>query len=601
MNNEKLNEKLVFVSISDLSEQKFYIPGYQRGYRWQPGQVIALLEDIWEFRKNTVKHGKQVGSIKYCLQPLVVSKRDDEWEVVDGQQRLTTLFLIQSYLRIDKKYTIRYETPYAKNAYELTVGNFTPITHIDSYHLDEAYKTIQIWFSTYLNNDFYKDDFRRALAHPEEYIPQFIWYNVTEEVNNNENLAIDIFDRLNVGKISLTNAELIKALFMTSLHENNPNEKYRKQIEIGHQWDNIELTLSQPLFWNFICQDTEKYVTKIEYIFDIIMNKEPNEEDYFTFNEYYKKIYSEKAEVDKLWEQVEEIFQLFTSWYADKDYFHLIGYLITADCLKIKDIINYRYDENRNLISKVQFKKTLLKKAKDSIKQYDLRKENFYNAYPKADIRKVLLLFNILSIISNKDNNLAFMRFPFNLFREKDENNKNRWDVEHIHSQTDKNIDGKDRKVWIETMISYFTGVEINDYVIDSIDRDKNIYPDETIYKFCLKLKEFYNGVPDNKREEFNSLVSELRSYFKENDENTYIHSLGNLTLLDKYTNRSYQNSFFPVKRMIIMQKAKKGVFIPLCTQNIFLKAYSKALENLTSWTEKDCKNYLETIIKTVE
>lgn len=49
------------------------------------------------------------------------------------------------------------------------------------------------------------------------------------------------------------------------------------------------------------------------------------------------------------------------------------------------------------------------------------------------------------------------------------------------------------------------------------------------------------------------------------------------------------------------MQKAKKGVFIPLCTQNIFLKAYSKALENLTSWTEKDCKNYLETIIKTVE
>ena len=108
-----LDKKLTFISVRDLLNETFYIPGYQRGYRWQPGQVLALLNDIWDFRTKWMVQRSQ--NAKYCLQPLVVSKKDPQkWEVIDGQQRLTTLYLILQRLDIMNEagqcYSIVYET-----------------------------------------------------------------------------------------------------------------------------------------------------------------------------------------------------------------------------------------------------------------------------------------------------------------------------------------------------------------------------------------------------------------------------------------------------------------------------------------------------------
>lgn len=611
--DDKLNQTLTFVSISDLMGQSFYIPGYQRGYRWQPEQVIALLDDIWEFREKTIKAQKPIGSVKYCLQPLVVARRqrsDGEhgfyWEVIDGQQRLTTIFLVLSALS-EKPYSIEYETPYADDAYLLDRSLFTPATHLDSYYLNEAYQIIEEWFKELLGDK--KDEFRSALVDPDEYIPQFIWYNVTAEVEPNERLAIDIFDRLNVGKIRLTNAELIKALFMISLSEPNPQEKYRKQLEIGHQWDSIELALNQPLFWNFICQDTDRYITRIEYLFDILMEKGPDDEPDFTFNEYYNRIHTKHEDVHNLWKEVEERYQLFDSWYSDKICFHLIGYFMASGAASIQDILEWQKDAKGQLLPKDKFRHRLKEKALEPItkKEIDLENADFFEKYAKDKIRSVLLLFNVFSIIKSEDSNLSSMKFPFDLFRQKDSNGRIMWDVEHIHSQTDKDINGADRKVWIETMLNYFTGATTYEEVrtfIDQPEKFKEIYPNESSddeRKFCMRLNQFHDKVAEDQLEQFTELVSDLRKYFKENDSEFPTHSLGNLTLLDKRTNRSYQNAFFPVKREIILRKAQSGVFIPLCTQNVFLKAYSRTFGNLTSWTEKDCSDYLHTIIDTLK
>ena len=69
-------------NIKDILECKFYVPSYQRGYRWNKQQVIDLLEDIWEFsQKNELKKDEF-----YCLQPIVVKKMDgleEKWEVID--------------------------------------------------------------------------------------------------------------------------------------------------------------------------------------------------------------------------------------------------------------------------------------------------------------------------------------------------------------------------------------------------------------------------------------------------------------------------------------------------------------------------------------
>ena len=84
----------------------FYIPSYQRGYRLSETEVVRLLDDIY-----------QNGKKNYCLQPVVVRKKEDRYELIDGQQRLTTLFLIYKYMNIsssgfldEPKFTLIYET-----------------------------------------------------------------------------------------------------------------------------------------------------------------------------------------------------------------------------------------------------------------------------------------------------------------------------------------------------------------------------------------------------------------------------------------------------------------------------------------------------------
>ena len=65
----------------------FIIESYQRGYRWGKDQVERLLEDIKEAAADEIYH----------LQPIIVNKKDEKYELIDGQQRLTTLYLIFSY------------------------------------------------------------------------------------------------------------------------------------------------------------------------------------------------------------------------------------------------------------------------------------------------------------------------------------------------------------------------------------------------------------------------------------------------------------------------------------------------------------------------
>ena len=123
MSNQQENT-IKETAVGELLGMNFFIPGYQRGYRWTEQQVNDLLNDINEFKPET--------NSWYCLQPLVVKELKEDtfkrikeeaasleevknllkgrWEVIDGQQRLTTIYLILACLGITKKYTIEYET-----------------------------------------------------------------------------------------------------------------------------------------------------------------------------------------------------------------------------------------------------------------------------------------------------------------------------------------------------------------------------------------------------------------------------------------------------------------------------------------------------------
>ena len=92
-------------SLLDILGCRFFIPDYQRGYRWTERQVTDLLDDLLEFAEGERKKGDF-----YCLQPLVVKKRDEDWfEVIDGQQRLTTLYVLLKLLPPCKRATQLFE------------------------------------------------------------------------------------------------------------------------------------------------------------------------------------------------------------------------------------------------------------------------------------------------------------------------------------------------------------------------------------------------------------------------------------------------------------------------------------------------------------
>jgi len=196
-------------TLNELSQYSFYIPAYQRGYRWTEQEVKDLLNDITEFMPREI-----VGSDDrtwYCLQPVVVKQRkENEYEVIDGQQRLTTAYLILHYLnqdfvekKRDKLFNLDYETRPDSKIF-IQHPEVDSSSCIDFYYMHQAYSTIEKWFeASEQQTSFDKNDFRSKI----KFHTKVIWYETTEEN------PITVFTRLNIGKISLTNAELIKALF----------------------------------------------------------------------------------------------------------------------------------------------------------------------------------------------------------------------------------------------------------------------------------------------------------------------------------------------------------------------------------------------------
>ena len=206
------NTTIKLMTVNELSLFSFYIPSYQRGYRWTVLEVEDLLNDINEFKPKEINDSGE--KTWYCLQPIVVKQRSElEYEVIDGQQRLTTLYLILHYLnqdfvesRRDKIFTIDYETRETSKEF-LQHPEKEDDSNIDYFYIHKAYLTIHNWFQKQLEDVNYdQNDFRSKL----KFYTRVIWYETEESVST------QVFTRLNIGKISLTNAELIKALFLNS-------------------------------------------------------------------------------------------------------------------------------------------------------------------------------------------------------------------------------------------------------------------------------------------------------------------------------------------------------------------------------------------------
>lgn len=557
--------------ISELLNYNFFIPSYQRGYRWTEQQVTDLLDDILEFNPQN--------NDWYCLQPLVVKemsetetekyalkseKDDNRWyEVIDGQQRLTTVFLIIHYFnemwvgkQKNNELVISYETRLDSYDFlkriavcENETVNINE-TNIDYYYISNAYASIHKWVRN--KGDFNNNDLQSKFKEK----TKVIWYET------NENDSVEIFTRLNMGKITLTNAELIKALFLNSSNINkekaqNQDEIIRlKQLEIANEWDYIEYSLHNEEFWLFINKDENEKDTRIEFLFELIVGKPSiKEDDTYTFRKYAEKFQSKsKEEIEDNWKQVKRYFQTLQDWFNHRELYHKIGFLVTTGH-DIKELV-----EN----SQTQYKTDFIEFINKKIKEEFIDVQLFKIQYNNRKIRPILLLHNIQTMLNNTKEN---SRFPFNRYKEQ----KN-WDIEHIHAKASEakvQDDFEEQRKWLK----------------ENFEIDDAIHNDDMLNK---RINDLMHDESKPRDDNFREIIEYVLG--EEDD------SLGNLCLLDRRTNRSYKNDSFKNKRKKIIEMEKIGTFIPLCTRNVFLKFYSKELKQLGQWSEADRKAYLDNI-----
>lgn len=644
MSNEQEN-KIKETAVAELLGMNFFIPGYQRGYRWTEQQVNDLLNDINEFEP---KNGSW-----YCLQPLVTKKtilninqfktdiqdktelqditdalnKQIRYEVIDGQQRLTTIYLILAYLGVTDKYTIEYETRKGSKGFLKDISKKNEAeaqSNIDFFYMHKAYKTIEKFFDKKKNQEHFQEDFKDKLLNN----VKFIWY----EIDGDEN-PVTVFTRLNMGKIPLTNAELIKALFLNRSNFGTGEEKNEtlrlRQQEIASEWDAIEYTLQNDEFWLFLNQPGDKRPTRIDFIFDLICEQDALEvgkentgtDEYHTFRYFYNYFKTENPDIGFCWKTVKKYFQIFQEWYNDLELYHYVGYLIEQG-EKIQSLIDtWENRDNKTPITKNEFKSTAIEKIKDKLescldldKQYEINKDT-----AKTKCRPLLLLHNIQTVINqnkqmenSKYGMATFYKFPFHLFK------LEKWDVEHIDSNTENDLsDIKEQKEWLKCVLVMFP--EETEDKKDSNDKNKDLK--EKIKTFIKEIENSENNKEtDSKKPGFEDLKKKIIS--QGNSQNRLSDAeknmVWNFTLLDSHTNRSYGNSIFPVKRRVIIGKDQgiryevdenlevkettgKIAFIPPVTKNVFLKYYNPNVNNLKEWTKEDATAYKKNILDTLK
>lgn len=636
--------KIELKSIKELLDTSFYIPSYQRGYRWTRQEVKDLLSDIDEFMS------KGDDNYTYCIQPLVVGKNKSDkgeteqldyihqaknleevrailqgsWDVIDGQQRLTTVYIILKYLgtRLDNLtyYTLQYQTRatdsinskiFLENIEKLETRN-KKNANIDYYHFTISYEETSKWFKN--KEVSYLEKFRNVLLKQ----VKFIWYEVENEDPES------VFTRLNIGKISLTNAELIKALLLNKSNF-TLEDKDRiaiEQTKIATQWDNIEYTLQNSEFWLFLNKKSYKKQTRIDFIFEIIEKNDllkVCENNPYARMDYYKTfayfngyIKSQKKNIDKaihnIWHLTQSIFQVFQEWFDNLELYHYIGYLIYCGYDAYNILTNWHKYETKN-----DFLKFYLMTEIDHV----LKKNDSKNLNKERDVNRkkewtsLLLLHNIETVIqqnkiiaeNSKYKQGVFYRFPFNLF--KIEN----WNIEHIDS-SHKNAmsDPRQQKEWL-----------LNSYIGIQEDELKN-----EITNFLHEIdKNPANEDIDNKFQVLYKKITELEvgniELLKDSEKNL----IWNYVLLDEHTNKGYGNAIFPAKRRILIGKdrAKKilvptyengeikpsqevdadSAFIPPCTKYAFLKFYSPDASSPLVWGKRDAINYKANIAKVLD
>lgn len=584
------------ITIAELiGKGSFRIPTYQRGYRWTQDEVEKLLNDIYEFSTDETDSSEY-----YCLQPIVVKKiPEGGYQIVDGQQRITTISLILDFIseelsQNESKITIKYEV----------TGN----NNLDQYYKKEAEKVIKKW-----KNSEAKNKLKESLL----YYTKVIWYELDKDEEEHK-----VFERLNVGKIPLTSAELIKAALLNS--KNFTRDSELSKIQLALQWDEVEHTLQDDAFWCFLSNDTDKTSTRIDRIFELYYAETDSGRNIF-------EIFREKSGggYQKEWNKIYNFFRRNVDLFNDPRAQGMMGFVYFKET-KPKEIKNifFKKENNEELRTKEEIivklknycatkvnicndneiKNLSSEDSKKHIKEYI---ENLSYEKNKENINNILLLANIGK--ATFDGN----KFPFDkykIFKNNDEYEKINYDIEHISSQTENDLSNeKEKFIYLLSLLVVGSENESNKGELNKLlqkTAQKKIADKD--WKF---LSNFWDTTEDEIKElNFNKIKEKLnddkykkyKKYIDDDDIDT--DAIGNLVLLDSKTNRSYKNSVFALKKDYIF---KSKDFIPPLTICAFMRVrvpdknsedveISSYVSQDVKWNNSDCELNKNNIINSI-
>ena len=636
-------------AIPDLLNKKYYIPEYQRGYRWEEKQVLDLLNDLYTFFSGDSK-----GQF-YCLQPIVVKKtmiEGEEWlEVIDGQQRLTTLLILMrvfDQLNAPKfgkptmhGYTIHYATrPKMQNIFDtisITADADNNVViddaknewakYIDSLYIYNAAKTILAWFiADNARVNIYGSHFYSPIdCDPKRKPVQVVWYETYENKDPH-----DIFNRMNSLKVGLSCSELLRSIFLSSCTQFNlgktddlseslrievRNERFQqRQSSINEKWDEIEQHMRDKSFQAFLTSRNFTDRNAINLLFDLISGKytskrvnsqytKLNKEDELYTYLYLKKMVDDDKDAWATWQKILNIYEKLLYWYHDRDLYHRTGLLnAIAEKGQEDDVICILLSEQQSktalrnkVITMIQESMTLPenKELRQPIEK--LSQLSYDNNVHYKYIKQLLLLHNVET--SRLQTSGEF--FSFNSFRYTKDNRPKVWTLEHIHAQNSDCLPETNKESWYEwirynceSMKKLTLGdpklIKTQASIIAQLEKDSA--ENENGEPHCKTTKYTFENIKDL----FDSVANFYASLDALADRAKPMHQLSNMALLDLGQNAMVGKSPFEVKRQMISNQIADNVYYPICTQKVFLKLYNCESMQIHSWSQRDRELYFE-------
>ncbi len=562
-------------ALNGLEARAFLIAPYQRGYKWSAdpeGAVSKLLDDLF----GAFKAGFKEYYLQYITTKILRQKDETLLEVIDGQQRLTTLTLLFSVFSLICK---NEELNFTKNKLRYQVRENVSIFFNKFIHND-----INILFHTnwvQFIKDFPQNDEQDIyyLFHAVKAINEFskknekdlfdfacfVADNVKIILNNVSGFVSSekIFKNLNSNKVELTDVELVKGLFLTkAAREKTFNRiKTYQQISddraiLGRQWDDlVGWANSIEIKSIFFSRDKNPIRAFLYFLATSYgLNYEANRNDrYMLFNFFLDQVNTGKSSAAAFFSELNSFQIILDNWHRDDEIFNFLGFLVycKGSNFRLEEI----YPILRLTIPEVKnhLKQRALSMLPNDVETLD------YNEHDHS-LHAVLLALSVF---------FSSSRFNFTKFAHE------KWSLEHIFPQNPDHLPDLmyDRDVALLRSLMDIPLEQEEMLVKRYGDFDLEIYKN-----LVKKISTLPAKLLENEKQLLYKFIS-----------SGSLNGIGNMALLSSPDNSSNSNGMFFAKRHNLIKRISKGSFVPKHTYDVFSKLLSDKMDKDTSiWTKQD-------------